>query len=322
MRFVHLIAVAALCAAACGKAETPDAPAEGAAPEAAAEAAPAPAPAEAAKAAEAPAKPAPAEPKPAAGAPAAQPAAQGLASLDDSPATMKDLESKPGGTPALVDVLVAPEQKREELKGKPGESAAVGPADAPVKVYVFSDFQCPVCRRVVEPIKALHRAFPDKVQIIFKHNALEMHQFANVAATAAIAAQRQGKFWAYHDKAFQNYRNLHQQDLILYAEELGLDVKKFEADMKDPKVQAQVNYERDLAEALGMRGTPGFYINGKKSIGWGSYGGFKIQVARAIKAAQEIEASTGKKGHDLTIEATRVNGADGKLFAKLVYGVE
>ena len=188
---------------------------------------------------------------------------------------------------------------------------------------MFSDFQCPVCRRVVEPSKALHRAFPETVQIIFKHNALEMHQFANVAATAAIAAQRQGKFWAYHDKAFQNYRNLHKQDLILYAEELGLDVAKFEKDMQDPKVQAQVNYERALAEKLGMRGTPGFYINGKKSIGWGSYGGFKVQVARASKAAQEIQAKVpGKAGHELAIEATRVNGADGKLFAKLVYGVE
>ncbi|MEC9073321.1 MAG: DsbA family protein, partial [Myxococcota bacterium] len=95
----------------------------------------------------------------------------------------------------------------------------------------------------------------------------------------------------------------------------------FEADMQDPKIQAQVNYERNLATALGVRGTPGFIINGTKSVGWGSYGGFKIQVARAVKAAQQI-AAAGKTGADVAIEATKLNGDDGKKFAEIVWGIK
>ncbi|MGM0574655.1 MAG: DsbA family protein [Myxococcota bacterium] len=233
---------------------------------------------------------------------------------------MKDLEGQPGATDALSGHTVEPGPAHESLEGKPGPSPALGPDDAPVKVFVFSDFQCPVCSRVVEPVKALHRELGDDVQVVFKHNALEMHPNASAAAAAAIAAQKQGKFWAYHDKLFQNQRNLHEQDLILYAEELGLDSEKFQEDMEAEATREQVAYERSLAAALELRGTPGFLINGRKMVGWGSYGGFKGMVEAALRKAKEVGDDV--PAEDVAVEATKAQGEDGRKFAELYWGVE
>ncbi|MCB9788322.1 MAG: thioredoxin domain-containing protein, partial [Deltaproteobacteria bacterium] len=248
-----------------------------------------------------------AEPAPA---PAAAPAAGALPTMEQIGA----MEKTPGATPPLEGSTVPSPNTVKTFPGAPGPHPASGPDDAPVKVFIFSDFQCPVCSRVVEPAKLLSREFPNEVQIIFIHNALEMHQNAAGAAAAAIAAQRQGKFWAFHDKLFQNQQNLHEQDLILYAEELGLDSDKFQKDMKDPAVKAQVDYERALAAELGLQGTPGFMINGQKQVGWGSYGGFKSMVARALGGIGD------KRGPDVAIEATKASGDDGKKFAELYWG--
>ena len=235
---------------------------------------------------------------------------------------MKELERNPGATPALATTTVAPDKKHKSLQGKPGPSPAAGPDTAPVKVYIFSDFQCPVCKRVVEPIKALARTMPDKVQVIFKQNALEMHANAAGAAAASMAAFRQGKFWEYHDKLFQNQRNLNVEDLLVYAEEMKLDMERFKKDMKDPDIQAQIAYERDLADSLGVRGTPGFYVNGKKMVGWGSFGGYKAMVMRALRSAEGVAATTKVKPEHVAREATRKRGDDGKKFAELVWGAK
>jgi hypothetical protein len=118
------------------------------------------------------------------------------------------LERDPGATLAIRQVEVRAGPPHPELGGAPGPSPAMGPETAPVKVFVFSDFQCPVCRRVVEPLKQLVRTHPDEVQIVFKHHALVTHRRAARAAAASIAAYRQGKFWEYHDLVFQNQRFL------------------------------------------------------------------------------------------------------------------
>ena len=183
---------------------------------------------------------------------------------------------------------------------------------------VFYNAECPVCRRVAEPVKQLARDFGDDVQIIWQNHALPSHPRAAAAAHAAVAAQRQGKFWEYHDLLFDK-QQLDDADLTAYAAKLGLDMTKFEADRNDPAVAAQVQYEGALAEALGIRGTPGFVVNGQKTVGWGSYLGVKSQVQRALDAAKALEAAgTAKK--DVAAEATAKAGDDGATFAKLVYG--
>jgi protein-disulfide isomerase len=190
----------------------------------------------------------------------------------------------------------------------------MGPPTARVKVVVFSDFQCPVCTRVVEPLKHLVRSYPDTVQVIFKHNALESHRYARQAAAASIAAFRQGKFWEYHDRLFQNQNALGEADLLRYAGEIGLDGPRFETDLKATDVAAQVAYETAMAEKLDMPGTPGFFINGERLAGWGSYSGFKGMIDRALEQAK------GFQGEDAAQVATAAAGAEGQLLVELVWG--
>jgi len=197
----------------------------------------------------------------------------------------------------------------------------MGPETASVKVFLFSDFQCPVCTRVVEPLKQIARTYPDDVQIVFKHNPLEMHANARQAAAASIAAYRQGKFWEYHDKLFQNQRSLDADSLVRYAEELGLDLMLFQEDMGAPMVSAQIDYERALAEKLGARGTPQFFINGTKLAGWGSYPGFKSMVDEARRGAAKF-AAEGIPPERVARVATAAAGEEGELLAELMWGPE
>jgi protein-disulfide isomerase len=227
------------------------------------------------------------------------------------------LEQHPGATLALPQVEVPPGPAYPNLPGAPGPSPAMGPANAPVKVFLFSDFQCPVCGRVVEPLKEIARQYPQQVQIIFKHSPLGTHQQASAAAAAAIAAFRQGKFWEYHDKLFQNQQFLSEPDLVAYAQELGLDPDRFRRDMGDPAVAAQVVYERQQAEALGAQGTPGFFVNGQRIDGWGSYMGLESMIDRALQDAARFD---GAKPNDLARAATAAAGKDGALLAELMWG--
>jgi protein-disulfide isomerase len=264
--------------------------------------------------------PLPATPPASSGAESAS--APALLSAEPEPTLdMLELEGKPGATPALGQVDVMPGPQYPGLPGTPGPSPAMGPETARVKVFVFSDFQCPVCSRIVEPLKQIARTYPDEVQIVFKHNPLEMHAQARQAAAAAIAAYRQGKFWEYHDKLFQNQAFLNTDALLRYAEELGLDVMLFQEDMTAPMVSAQIDYERALAEKLGSRGTPGFFINGKKLAGWASYPGFLSMIEDARREAEKVVAQ-GIPPDQVARMATVAAGDDGKLLAELMWGVK
>jgi len=232
---------------------------------------------------------------------------------------LRELERTPGASPALVQVDVPPAHRAPELEGEPGPMPAAGPSDALVKVFIFSDFQCPVCRRSAEPSKLLVHEFGDDVQLIWVNHALTMHRRAEPAARAAIAAQRQGRFWEFHDLAFHHARALGDDDLLSYARQVGLDLERYARDIQMRSTAQQVIYERSLAEALDVRGTPGFFINGRKTVGWGSYLGVRSQVERALEQARALEAA-GTPRERVAIEATRAAGADGAHFADLVWG--
>jgi protein-disulfide isomerase len=104
---------------------------------------------------------------------------------------------------------------------------------------------------------------PESVKIVFKHFPLRNHRFARQAAIAALAAERQGKFWEFHDLLFKDYNQLSAQKVNEIAQKLNLDMVKFDQDQKDPGIGAIIN--RDLAEGnrIGVRGTPTVFINGR-----------------------------------------------------------
>jgi protein-disulfide isomerase len=178
-----------------------------------------------------------------------------------------------------------------------------------VVVNVFSDFQCPVCTRAADPIKQLVIDFPGKVRVVFRHNPLKMHGRARAAARAAAAAGRQGKFWQYHDRLFANQRALDDASLRNIAENLGLNLDKWEEDRMDPKLDEEITEEADAVVKLGAPGTPGIFVNGWRSLGWGSYQGLKGTVQREITSGEQLIAAGTPKSD---IPAMRIRATAGQ----------
>jgi protein-disulfide isomerase len=163
-----------------------------------------------------------------------------------------------------------------------------GPADALVTIVEFSEFQCPFCTRALPTLSQIHKTYKDKVRVIFRHNPLPFHKDAPLAAQAAIAAGEQGKFWEMHDLLFTNTKTLKEDNLNGYAKKLGLDMAKFSADLNSPKAKSMIKRDQQLASKFGARGTPNFFINGRKVTGARPFPAFKTIIDEEIKKAEAL----------------------------------
>lgn len=105
--------------------------------------------------------------------------------------------------------------------------------------------------------------YPKDVRLVFKHFPLAMHPFARKAATATLAADRQGKFWEYHHKLFENMNSLSDQKFLDIAKELKLDINKFKKAVDDQALQAIIQKDTQNGSIAGVRGTPTIFVNGK-----------------------------------------------------------
>jgi DSBA-like thioredoxin domain-containing protein len=142
------------------------------------------------------------------------------------------------------------------------------------------------------------------VKFVFKENPLPMHQFAMVAAEAAMAANAQGKFWQMHDKMFANQRALAREDLERYAQEIGLDVARFKRSLDTHEFQREIQADSALAAQLGARGTPSFFINGRPLRGAQPFEGFKTVIDEEVARAQRL-VKTGVPRARLYAELTK-----------------
>ena len=105
--------------------------------------------------------------------------------------------------------------------------------------------------------------YPTQVKIVEKNFPLQMHKFARQAATAALAAHKQGKFWEYHKKLFESISSLNDAKVQEIATQLGLDMDKFNRDLKDQAIQNIITRDLQEGTAAGVRGTPTIFVNGK-----------------------------------------------------------
>lgn len=105
--------------------------------------------------------------------------------------------------------------------------------------------------------------YPTQVKIVEKNFPLQMHKFARQAATAALAAHKQGKFWEYHKKLFESISSLNDAKVQEIATQLGLDMDKFNKDLKDQALQNIITRDLQEGTAAGVRGTPTIFVNGK-----------------------------------------------------------
>jgi len=140
------------------------------------------------------------------------------------------------------------------------DAPAFGPADAKLTIVEYSDFQCPYCGRAAGIVGKLKEKYGTKVRFVFRQFPLEMHQNAELAAEAALAAHAQGKFWPFHDLLFQNQRELERPSLEKYAQQAGLDMAKFKKALDEHTYESAVKSDMKLAMEAHVAGTPSMFI--------------------------------------------------------------
>lgn len=229
----------------------------------------------------------------------AQPFAKFKATIDKqlklAEAALKAGTPKSGIYAAMVNKNYKEPAKRAGKKGRKGpdtktvykipagDSYSKGPADALVTIIEFSEFQCPFCSRVLPTLDKIQKEYGDKVRIVFKHNPLPFHKDAPLASQAALAAGKQGKFWQMHDVLFQNQRALKADNINGYAKEIGLNMDTFAKDLNSDSVKKQVAADQALAKQLNARGTPHFFVNGRRLRGAQPFPSFKKLIDEMLK---------------------------------------
>jgi protein-disulfide isomerase len=137
-----------------------------------------------------------------------------------------------------------------------------GPADAPITIIEFSEFQCPYCKRTLATLDKLKETYKGKIKHVFRDFPLSFHKDAPKAAEAAHCAGEQDKYWEYNRKLFDNQRALKVDNLRTYAKEMSLDMSKFNTCLDSGKYASEIQKDMADGQRAGITGTPGYFING------------------------------------------------------------
>lgn len=147
-----------------------------------------------------------------------------------------------------------------DIEGHPMRGAPMAQAT----IVEFSDFECPYCGRAHPIVQEVLREFDGRVRVVFFNYPLSGHPHAMPAARAAVAAGNQGKFWEMHDMLFEHQRALEDEDLDRYAQQIGLDMERFHADLRSPETQRRIEADREVGRNVGVQGTPTIFVNGRR----------------------------------------------------------
>lgn len=162
-----------------------------------------------------------------------------------------------------------------------------GPITAKAVLVEYSDFQCPACAAYQPIVKQLQQEFGDKLALVYREYPLrQTHKSAQIAAQAAEAADKQGKFWSYHDMLFDRQTSWPQalnveQTFVDYAKELGLDTAKFSSDYNSQAVKDRIEVDVKSGDTANIPGTPTFYLNGTR-INPQSFNEFKSLIDSSL----------------------------------------
>jgi protein-disulfide isomerase len=166
----------------------------------------------------------------------------------------------------------------------PARDHVRGPANAPVTLLEYGDFECPYCGQAETVIRELLADFGD-LRYVWRHLPLtDVHPYADVAAEAAEAAAVQGRFWEMHDLLLSRQEALTVRDLVSYAAELGLDGDRFREYLRKREAAGQLARDVESADLSNVSGTPTFFINGRRH-----YGVYDLQTLSA-----EVRAARGR----------------------------
>jgi protein-disulfide isomerase len=197
-------------------------------------------------------------------------------------------------TPEQPDKPSAPAEDTNVWKVPVVDSDPVrGPSDALVTIVEFSDFQCPYCSRVEPTLAKLLQEYPNDLRLVWKDNPLPFHQNAKPAALLARFAFDKGGdkgFWAAHDALFEGQKNLDEAGLQEIAKKLNLNWDQAHAAIKSGKHADKIEESTDLASDFEVRGTPHFFINGRRLSGAQPYEKFKELVDAQLAVAKGLVA--------------------------------
>lgn len=144
------------------------------------------------------------------------------------------------------------------------QSPFKGPADAPVVIVEYTDFQCPYCARLGATLDQMMELYSGKIKVVYKSFPLTSHKYSWQAAATAVAANEKGKFWEVYKDIFANYNRIDEDKLKEIRHRFGLDTPEFMALMNSPEIRSRVVSDRNEGIQVGVQGTPTVFINGKR----------------------------------------------------------
>lgn len=205
---------------------------------------------------------------------------------DDAVGPARTAQPTQSAAPAgpVVEAPITPEQPQYVRYDIPTEGfPAHGPADAPITIVEFSDFECPFCRRFQqETYQSLLDAYPGQIRFVYRNLPLtSIHPEALPSAEAAMCAHEQDFFFPYHDKLFSSDQ-LGAEVYLQYARDLGLDMTAFQSCLDSDRNISIINSDADFAVQLGINSTPTFFINGLAVVGAQPLDAFRQVIDREL----------------------------------------
>ncbi|MET9127106.1 Na+/H+ antiporter NhaA [Streptomyces sp. NPDC004528] len=180
----------------------------------------------------------------------------------------------------IIDLVAPLDPDRDHIRG---------PRNAPVTVVKYGDFECPYCAQAEPMMRQLRDDVGGDIRFVWRHLPLDdVHPRAKLAAEASEAAALQGAFWPMHDLLLSHQSELGPEDLLRHAENLGLDVKKFQRDLRDRAVVSRVAEDIETADRSGVAGSPTFFVNGR--LHRGAYD--LATLTESVRAAQQRASLT------------------------------
>jgi len=211
---------------------------------------------------------------------------------------------------ASIEILIEP-PRVEPIIGD--HSPSRGPADAPVVLVEYTDFQCPYCGKVQPTLEKLRERYGDSIRMVFKNLPLAMHQQAAFAAEAALCAGDQDGFWPMHDWLFANHSAINREAVLAQAKEQGLDVEALTSCIDEGRHKAEIQADAKEANSFGITGTPGFAVNGRLLTGAQPLESFvKViddELRRAGVAVPEPKPEPKPEAAEASAEATSEKAA-------------
>jgi predicted DsbA family dithiol-disulfide isomerase len=202
---------------------------------------------------------------------------------------------------------------------------ARGPKDAPVTLLKYGDYECPYCGEAHPVLKELQERVGEQVRFVFRHFPLDStHPRARRAAQAAEAAASQGRFWEMHDLLYERQDALSEEDLMSYAAELGLDLRRFEEDLTNDHHAWRIEEDRLGGTRAGVGGTPTLFVNGVRYAGPMDFDGLLAAVEEATRSSSaslsegSVTERIGPLAHLLDEVCSERRGVNNRTLRRVV----